>query len=127
MNVHENARLTIHDRALLVRRVLEEGWTVAAASDAAGCSERPGFKWLARYRAGDAAALADRSSAPRRCSHRVPDETVAAIERLRRERLTGPQIARALDLPRSTVGAILRRLGLGRLSALEPEAAGGPL
>jgi transposase InsO family protein len=51
----------------------------------------------------------------------VRDETVAAIERLRRERLTGPQVARALDLPRSTVGAILRRLGLGRLSALEPK------
>ncbi len=58
---------------------------------------------------------------PRRCSHRLPDETVAAIERLRRERLTGPQIAHALDLPRSTVGAILRRLDLGRLSALEPK------
>jgi hypothetical protein len=44
---------------------------------------------------------------------------VAAIERLRRQRRTGPQIAQELDLPRSTVGAVLRRLGLGRLSALE--------
>jgi hypothetical protein len=61
-----------------------------------------------------------RSSAPARCRHRLPVGRVAAIERLRRERLTGPAIARALGLARSTVGAVLRRLGLGRLSALEP-------
>ena len=121
MNTHKNARLTMHGRALLVRRILDEGWTIASASAAAGCSERTAFKWLARYRAGGAAALADRSSAPWRCPHRLSEATVAAIERLRRERLTGPEIARALDLPRSTVGAILRRLGLGRLSALDPK------
>ena len=62
--------------------------------------------------------LHDRSSAPARC-RRLPAETLAAIERLRRERLTGPAIARTLGLARSTVGAVLRRLGLGRLSALE--------
>jgi len=43
------------------------------------------------------------------------------IERLRRERLTGPVIAARLGMPRSTVGAILRRLGLGKLKALEPK------
>jgi len=32
----------------------------------------------------------------------------------------GPQIAVALGLPRSTVGLMLRRLGLSRLSALDP-------
>ena len=64
MNVHKNARLTVHGRVLLVRRVMEEGWTVASASDAAGCTERTGFKWLARYRTGGEAALADRHSAP---------------------------------------------------------------
>src|SRR5215204_380972 len=54
------------------------------------------------------------------CRHRLPVGSLAAIERLRRERLTGPAIARALGLARSAVGAVLRRLGLGRLSALEP-------
>ena len=34
--------------------------------------------------------------------------------------MSGPAIARALDLPRSTVCAVLRRLGLGKLTALEP-------
>jgi transposase InsO family protein len=46
---------------------------------------------------------------------------VAEIETLRRQRMTGPAIAQALGLARSTVGAVLRRLGLGRLSALEPK------
>ncbi len=45
---------------------------------------------------------------------------MAEIERLRRQRMSGVAIARQLDMPRSTVGAILRRLGLGKLSALQP-------
>jgi transposase InsO family protein len=47
---------------------------------------------------------------------------VTQIEGLRRQRLTGPQIAGELGMPVSTVGAWLRRLGLGKLSALEPRA-----
>ena len=35
--------------------------------------------------------------------------------------MTGQAIARALGLPRSTVGSVLRRLGLGRLAALDPK------
>ena len=35
--------------------------------------------------------------------------------------MTGPAIARALGMARSTVGAVLRRLGLGKLKALEPK------
>lgn len=58
---------------------------------------------------------------PGRCPHRLAAETVAAIERLRRQRLSGPAIARDLGLARSTVGVVLRRLGLGRLTALEPK------
>jgi transposase InsO family protein len=121
MNVHKHARMTVHGRVLLVERVRVEGWRVAAAAGAAGVSERTAYKWLARHRAGGERMLQDRSSAPARCRHRLPAETVAAIERLRRERLTGPAIARLLQLPRSTVGALLRRLGLGRLAALDPK------
>jgi transposase InsO family protein len=46
---------------------------------------------------------------------------VAQIDGLRRQRMTGPVIARTLGMPRSTVGAVLRRLGLGKLKALEPK------
>ena len=84
-----------------------------------GVSERTAHRWLRRWRSGDR-ELADRSSAPRRCPHRLADAQVAQIEALRRQRLTGPAIARALGLARSTVGLVLRRLGLNRLALLEP-------
>jgi hypothetical protein len=64
--------------------------------------------------------LEERSSAPVGCPHRLPAETLAKVERLRRTRMTGPAIARELGLARSTVGAVLRRLGRGRLKALDP-------
>jgi transposase InsO family protein len=121
MNTHKNARMTVHGRALLVKRIVEEGWPVTEAGEAAGVSIRTAYKWLARYRVGGEMALHDRSSAPARCRHRLAAATVAEIERLRRTRMTGPRIAAALGMARSTVGAVLRRCGLGRLSALDPK------
>ena len=120
MNVHQNARMTFHGRLLLVQRVREAGWRVVDAAVAGGVSERTAYTWLARYRDGGEAALHDRSSAPVRSPSQLPAEVVATIERLRRQRWSGPRIARALGRPGSTVGSVLRRLGLGRLSALEP-------
>jgi transposase InsO family protein len=120
MNVHKNARMTVHGRVLLTERVAA-GWRVCDAAAAAGVSERTAYKWLARHRAGGAAALHDRKPTPAHCPHRLPAEQVAAIERLRRERLSGSEIARRLAMPRSTVGAALRRLGLGRLASLDPK------
>ena len=119
MNVHKNARLTPSGRALLADRVAC-GWTVKAAADAAGISRRTAHKWLARHRLGGERRHHDRSSAPRRCPRRVSAARVAQIEALRRERLTGSAIAGRLGMARSTVGLVLRRLGLGRLKSLEP-------
>ena len=121
MNVHQHARMTVHGRLLLVARVRERGWRVRDAALAAGVSVRTAYKWLARHRAGGERALHDRSSAPARCPRRLPPRVTAEIERLRRQRLTGPQIAQQLQRPRSTVGLVLRRLGLGRLAALQPK------
>lgn len=120
MNVHKNARLTPQGRLLMVERVRLHGWSRAEAAAAAGVSLTCLRTWLERYDAGDR-ALEDRSSAPRSGSHRLTAAQVAIIERLRRERRTGPQIAAATGIARSTVGAVLRRLGLGRLSALDPK------
>ena len=119
MNVHENARMTVRGRVLLVKRIIEGRWRVALAAEAAGISVRTAYKWLARYRAGGEAMLTDRSSAPSRRPHSTPAATMSTIEALRRQRMSGPAIARHLALPRSTVGVILRRLGLGRTQALE--------
>jgi len=120
MNLHKNARLTPQGRGLMMRRIEEEGWKVADAAAAAGLSERRAYEWLRRYRAAAEIALQDRSSTPARYRAVAANPRDAEIERLRRQRLTGDRIARQLGLPRSTVGAVLRRLGLGRLKALDP-------
>ena len=120
MNLHKNARLVPQGRLLMVRRIEEEGWKVADAAAAAGLSERRAYEWLKRYRAGGEIALHDRSSTPTRYRAPSVSERDRQIEQLRRQRLTGARIAQVLDLPRSTVGAVLRRLGLGRLKALDP-------
>jgi len=119
MNVHKNARLTPAGRVLLVERI-DQGWSVARAAEACGVSVRTGYRWLGRYRAGDR-RLGDRSSAPRRCPHQLVAAQIERITQLRRQRLTGPAIALALGLARSTVGLVLRRLGLNRLALLEPK------
>jgi transposase InsO family protein len=119
MNIHKNACLTPPGRLLMVRRIEDQGWKVADAASAAGLSRRRTYEWLKRYRAGGEIALQDRSSTPVRYRDRTPSERDGAIEGLRRQRLTGRLIAERLGLPRSTVGAVLRRLGLGRLANLD--------
>jgi transposase InsO family protein len=89
------------------------------AAEAAGCSQRTAYKWLARYRSEGLVGLEDRSSRPHTI-HATPASAVRAIEKLRRLRLTSPRIAVSLGLAVSTVCAVLRRLGLGRLSRLDP-------
>ena len=97
----------------MVRRVDEQGWAVVSAAAAAGLSVRRAYEWLNRYRAGGEIALQDRNSTPVRYRDYRPLERDAEIELLRRQRLIGARIAQELDVSRSTVGAVLRRLGLG--------------
>lgn len=119
MNLHSGARTCPASRALLVGRVRESGWTVRRAAEAAGISRRTAHKWLGRYTAEDSASLADRSSRPRRIPGRTPVEWREMILLLRRTKMTGPQIARALKRPRATVARVLKRAGLERLKKLE--------
>ena len=120
MRLHGNARTCPHSRGLAVRRVLEQGWTLAAAAEAAGVSVRTLSKWLRRYREEGAAGLLDRSSAPRSLPSRTSEERVAVIAALRRLRMTAAEIAETLSMPLSTVSTVLSRIGLGKLSRLEP-------
>jgi transposase InsO family protein len=120
MNVHKNARLTPLGRAVMMSRIEDEGWPVTKAAEASGVSRRTAYRWLDRHRRGGERRHHDRSSAPRRCPRRVSEPRVAEIERLRRQRMTGPVIARTLGMARSTVSLVLRRLGLGKLKSLEP-------
>ncbi len=120
MRLHRNARTCPASRRLLVRRVVEERWSLVAAAQAAGISERSASKWLARWRAEGDVGLEDRSSAPRRIPHKTSPDRVEAIAALRRLRLTGAEISWMLGMPLSTVHAVLGRGGLGRLSRLDP-------
>lgn len=122
MKLHRNAKTTPHMRALLVHRVRELHWPVTAAATAAGTSVRTGYKWLARHRQGGVAALDDRSSRPRRQPRRTPAETVAQILTQRHLRKSAWAIAVHLQVPRSTVAAVLARARLNRLASLVPVA-----
>src|SRR3954451_7008598 len=120
MKVHANAPLGPKRRLTMVLRVLERGWSLAEAAEAAGVSERTCSKWVWRYRIEGEPGLHDRSSAPRSIPHRTPEELVEAIAALRRLRMTGALIAFCLAMALSTVSAVLQRIGLGKLSRLEP-------
>ena len=120
MKLHANARTCPKSRALIARRVLEEGWSLAAAAEAAGVSERTAGKWVRRFRDEGFAGLGDRSSAPRRRPTRTPAERVEAIRKLRLLRLTAAEIAELLSMALATVSRWLKRIGLGKRSRLEP-------
>jgi transposase InsO family protein len=120
MKLHGNARTCPKSRRLLVARVLEQGWSVTAAAEAAGVTERTVWRWLKRWRAEGEAGLLDRSSRPRRSPNRLGAATVEAITSLRKLRMTAAQIAEVLALALSTVSAWLKRVGLGKRSRLEP-------
>jgi transposase InsO family protein len=120
MQVHAKAPLSPIGRRRVVDRVCEKGWSVTAAAEAAGVTERTVYRWLARFREDGQLGLVDRRPVPRRVPNRTSTERVKAICELRQLRLTGAEIAERLRMPLSTVSAVLRREGLGKRSRLAP-------
>jgi transposase InsO family protein len=120
MDIHQNARLTPHGRAELVRRVLVIGQAPKLVAAALAVDVKTVRKWCARFRAEGAAGLLDRSSRPHRLRQPTPDAVTEQIAALRRQRWTGDQIARQVDVSPATVSRVLRRLGLSRLENLAP-------
>jgi transposase InsO family protein len=121
MKLHGNARTCPNSRRLLVEWVLEQGWSVTAAAEAAGVTERTVvYRWLRRWREEGAAGLLDRSSRPLRWPRRLAQAKVEAIRVLRKLRMTAAQIAEILGLALSTVSLWLKRVGLGKRSRLAP-------
>jgi transposase InsO family protein/transposase len=123
MQLHANAAVSLIKRRQMVGRVLEDGWSVAAAAAAAETSSKTCGKWVSRYRAEGECGLLDRSSAPRLVANATDESRIAAIVALRRLRFTGPEIAEALGMALSTVSGILTRIGMGRLGRLGLEPA----
>jgi transposase InsO family protein len=122
MNIHENARLTLVRRIEMVRSIVERGLSPGEAAVQAGVSRPTVRKWLGRYLAEGEPGLRDRSSRPKRSPRSISPGKALAIVELRRRRLTQARIAASLGVSKSTVGRVLKRAGLSRLSDLEPSA-----
>jgi transposase InsO family protein len=119
MNIHQNARLTPSGRERLVR-LAKTGLSTNAVAETMGVCPKTVGKWVARFDAEGAAGLQDRSSRPHRLHRPTSVATQVAIVALRRQRLTGQQIARDLVVSPATVSRVLRRYGLSRIRDLEP-------
>lgn len=120
MDYHKNARTTVWSREQMVKRVLEDGLTLAAAAAAASVSPKTAAKWVRRYRAHGRGGLADRSCRPHRLRQLTAEVVVERVQLLRKERWTGLRIAQHTGLSQATVSRILRRLKLSRMRDLEP-------
>jgi transposase InsO family protein len=112
---HPNARLTVHGRLILVRRV-EGGWSVSAAARAAGISRQTAGKWVGRYRVLGESGLCDASSRPHKLRPTVPMRRCRRIIKARLVHRRGPRwLSWRLRIASSTIYAVLRRYGLNRL------------
>ena len=120
MDTHQNAVLTPKGRELMVRAVLDNGLARAAAARQFHTTAKTVSKWVRRFQEEGVAGLRDRSSRPLSSPDRTPVATCAVVEVLRRRRYTGKQIAAEVGISPSTVSRVLQRLGLNRLSSLEP-------
>jgi len=123
MRLHANAALSLKKRELLVRRVVQEGWSLTKAAEAAEVSEPTARKWVQRYRSEGQPGLLDRPSAANHVHNRTPEDRIQVISALRRLRMTGAEIAEVLGMAETTVSGILTRSGLGRLGRLGMEPA----
>jgi transposase InsO family protein len=120
MDTHKNARLTPKGREEMVGAVVDGGLSKAEAARGYNTTPKTVAKWVERFRREGADGLRDRSSRPLSSPSQTPRATCDAVEALRRQRYTGSEIARQLTISPATVSRILHRLGLNRLSALEP-------
>jgi transposase InsO family protein len=120
MDYHHHARLTIHSREQLAKKVLQRELTLNSAAAEFKVSRQTAAKWVRRFRLDGRVALRDRSSRPHRSPEATSPELLARVEHLRRERWTGVRIAQATGLSRATVSRILTRLRLNKTHMLEP-------
>ena len=118
--LHGNAALTPRQRLRLARKVVDEGWPVSAAASFFRVSYPTAAKWARRYVELGAEGMADRSSRPHSQPSKTPSAVVRKIVHLRIKKRLGPvQIAGRLQMPASTVHAVLVRCRLNRLSHVD--------
>jgi len=120
MDIHKNARLTLHGREALAKRVLIDRVTLNSAAAEFKVSARTAAKWVRRYRFDGSRGLPDRSSRPQRLYRPTSPAKREQVIALRRQRRTGCRIAAETGLSPATVSRILRRQGISRLRDLDP-------
>ena len=120
MQVHARAPLSPIGRRRVVDRVRAKTWSVTAAAEAAGVTERTIYRWLARFRDHGPQGLVDRPPIAHHQPRKTPADRVSAICALRRLQMTAAEIAEVFSMPLSTVSAVLSREGLGKRSRLTP-------
>jgi transposase InsO family protein len=120
MDTHRNAPLTPKGREMMVRAVLDFGLSKAAAARRFNTTAKTVAKWIERFEGEGVEGLLDRSSRPHSSPSQATPAVCATVEALRRQRHTGQQIAAEVGVSAASVSRILKRLGLNRLSALEP-------
>ena len=111
----------VEERVRFARDADSGHWSMAELCDRYRVSRPTGYKWLARYRVGGAAALEDRSRAPQQSPQRLAADMERLLVAARREYGWGAkkllQVLGARDPTRpwparSTVNAVLDRHGL---------------
>lgn len=118
---HRNARLTVHGRRLLVRRVRELGMPVAHVAKAMGVSRQTAHRWVSRFAAEGPAGLEDRSSRPHGSPTRTSPMVEAVVVAARIRHRKGPDwLGPELGIPARTVSRILARNGVPRLAECDP-------
>jgi transposase InsO family protein len=118
---HRNARLTLHGRRLLVRRVREQGMPVAHVAKAMGISRQCAHRWITRFDVEGDVGLVDRSSRPHRMPTRTPADVEALVLAARGEHRRGPDwLGPELGIAPRTVSRILRRHQVPRLAVCDP-------
>ncbi|WP_344054982.1 helix-turn-helix domain-containing protein, partial [Planotetraspora silvatica] len=118
---HANARLTVHGRILLVRRVRVDGRPVAHVAKELGISRQCAHRWVRRYDEQGWSGLHERSSRSHRVANRTPAPVEARVLACRRTDRRGPaHIAQQTGVPERTVSRILRRHDMPRLADCDP-------
>ncbi len=117
---HANAALTPRQRLRLAQKVVDDGWAIAAAADYFRVSWRTAERWARRYVEMGEAGMQDRSSRPHTSPNKTPRATVRKIVHLRWKKRLGPvAIGARLDMPASTVHAVLTRCRVNRLRHID--------
>jgi transposase InsO family protein len=124
---HANAALTPRARLRLAQLVVDHGWPISRAAERYDVSWPTAKRWADRYRSMGPTGMGDRSCRPHRVANRTPVPVVRKIVHLRWKQRLGPvEIGAKLQMPASTVHAVLVRCRINKVWHID-RATGEPI